>query len=603
MKKLLALFLTSFFALSGFAVDLSKELSLALDTTNLVWDTGGDHFWSFQTETTHDGVAALRSGSIQDLETSWIEVSTTNSGLLTYLIKISSETNSDFLRVYLNGIEDASLTTSGEVDWIEKTIVVPPGTNTLRWVYAKDAISISGNDCVWMDEVSLVPIPLVHITAVPTNTVWALGGTVSGSGYYESNSTVVVEAVPDPYHSISWWYFDSVQVSGATPNPYSFTAISDRVIAVQFKPDFFSVSLSANPTNGGTVARSGYRRYGTTETNTATSVSGYVFSHWSEGGTNVSNAATYVYTLLSDRTLVANFAPSYTVSTSSSPSGSGSTSGGGTYTSGTSCTVVATPNTGYVFSSWKHSGTNVSTSASYTFNVNAARALVAVFTLNSYTISTSSSPTAGGSTSGGGTYDYGESCTVVASRNPGYSFVNWTVSATPVSTAASYGFTVSGSKALVAGFSYNLPLADAVDSLLTYSTGGDGGYPAGSTSWYRQTTSTHDGVDAARSGPIGDAGISYLQTSVSGPGTISFWWWIDNLDNTDTLKFYVDDIQKGQTELVIVGQYWTPPPWRYVSISVTGLGAHALKWEYAKSFNGGFLSDAGYVDQIVWTPD
>ncbi len=43
-----------------------------------------------------------------------------------------------------------------------------------------------------------------------------------------------------------------------------------------------------------------------------------------------------------------------------------------------------------------------------------------------YTISTSSSPSVGGSTSGDGTYQNGQSCSVIASANSGYSFTNWT---------------------------------------------------------------------------------------------------------------------------------------------------------------------------------
>lgn len=57
----------------------------------------------------------------------------------------------------------------------------------------------------------------------------------------------------------------------------------------------------------------------------------------------------------------------------------GTVSGGGKYTSGTSVTVKATPNTGYEFKEWQKDGATVSTSASYTFKVSGDCTLLAVF--------------------------------------------------------------------------------------------------------------------------------------------------------------------------------------------------------------------------------
>jgi uncharacterized repeat protein (TIGR02543 family) len=67
---------------------------------------------------------------------------------------------------------------------------------------------------------------------------------------------------------------------------------------------------------------------------------------------------------------------------SASPSTGGTTSGDGTYASGASVTVTATPKSGYVFTNWTQSGSVVSTSASYTFTATTNRTLVANFTSN-----------------------------------------------------------------------------------------------------------------------------------------------------------------------------------------------------------------------------
>lgn len=71
---------------------------------------------------------------------------------------------------------------------------------------------------------------------------------------------------------------------------------------------------------------------------------------------------------------------------------------------------------------------------------------------NSYIVSVSANPSNGGTVSGGGTYNQGTSCTVHASANTGYTFVNWTENGNQVSTNANYTFTVNGNRNLVANF-------------------------------------------------------------------------------------------------------------------------------------------------------
>ncbi len=69
----------------------------------------------------------------------------------------------------------------------------------------------------------------------------------------------------------------------------------------------------------------------------------------------------------------------YSIAVSVSPAAGGAVSGGGSVNAGASVTVTATPNASYNFVKWTESGAQVSTSASYTFNVTGNRTLVAVF--------------------------------------------------------------------------------------------------------------------------------------------------------------------------------------------------------------------------------
>ena len=69
----------------------------------------------------------------------------------------------------------------------------------------------------------------------------------------------------------------------------------------------------------------------------------------------------------------------YTVSASASPSAGGTVSGAGSYASGSTCTLTATPATGYEFTKWTKNGTQVSTNATYSFTVSANATYVANF--------------------------------------------------------------------------------------------------------------------------------------------------------------------------------------------------------------------------------
>ena len=214
-----------------------------------------------------------------------------------------------------------------------------------------------------------------------------------------------------------------------------------------------TVSTGSLPAGGGVTAGAGTYDEGTLAMVSATANPGFNFVRWTEGGGEVSASADYSFPVTGDRTLVAVFeAISYSVTTASSPVAGGTTSGGGTHTSGDPVTVVAVANAGFAFVNWTEGGVAVSATASYSFPVGANRSLVANFVAITYTITTASSPVAGGTTSGGGTFSSGSPVTVVAVANAGYAFVNWTEGGVPVSATVSYSFPAGANRSLVANF-------------------------------------------------------------------------------------------------------------------------------------------------------
>lgn len=240
----------------------------------------------------------------------------------------------------------------------------------------------------------------------------------------------------------------------------------------------YNISVSASPSNGGSVSGGGSYNQGASCTVHATANSGYTFVNWTENGTQVSTNANYTFTVNGNRNLVANFQAQpqqYTINVSASPSNGGNVTGGGTYQQGQTCTVSATANSGYTFVNWTENGTQVSTNANYSFTVTNNRNLVAHFTTQNYVITAMADPTAGGTVTGSGGYNYGESCTLTATANAGYTFINWTKNGTQVSTNQTYTFTITESATYIAHFSaqsYTITTASSPSNGGTTTGGG-----------------------------------------------------------------------------------------------------------------------------------
>lgn len=254
-------------------------------------------------------------------------------------------------------------------------------------------------------------------------------------------------------------------------SPYCY----GKFIGTVNPPTTYTIATSSSPPAGGSTSGGGTKTAGESVSVAATPASGYSFTNWTENSGVVSNNATYTFTASANRTLVANFSATpvnYTLAVSAAPAAGGSVTGAGTYAAGTNVTATATPASGYTFTAWTASGLTVSTAASYTFAIGGNVSLVANFTAQpTYAISTSSSPPAGGTTAGGGNKIAGSSVSVFASPATGYSFTNWTENGGVVSNSATYTFTATANRTLVANFA-NTPTFYSVSLNTSPATAG-----------------------------------------------------------------------------------------------------------------------------------
>jgi hypothetical protein len=262
----------------------------------------------------------------------------------------------------------------------------------------------------------------ISVSANPSN-----GGTVTGGGTYNQGQQCTVSAIANSGYSFTNWTENGNVVS--TNRNYTFTVTSDRTLVANFtaQPQQYTINVSANPNNAGSVTGGGTYQQGQSCTVTATANTGYTFLRWTENGNQVSTNASYTFTVTGNRTLVAQFqAQTYTINAVASPNYGGTVSGGGTYNYGQTCTLTATPATGYTFVNWTKQGQVVSTNAIYSFSVTESATYQAHFQVESYTVTLTADPTEGGILTGGGTFDYGQTAYIYAEPNAGYNFVNWT---------------------------------------------------------------------------------------------------------------------------------------------------------------------------------
>ena len=130
------------------------------------------------------------------------------------------------------------------------------------------------------------------------------GGTVYGSGIYDSGTVVTLTAVPNEGYGFTYWEENGVAVSSDAE--YSFMVSTDRSFVAHFAL-LPIISVTANLPEGGTVTGGGAYDFYATCTLTATANEGYVFYSWTKNGTVVSYLSTYVFSVTESADYVANF--------------------------------------------------------------------------------------------------------------------------------------------------------------------------------------------------------------------------------------------------------------------------------------------------------
>ena len=138
-------------------------------------------------------------------------------------------------------------------------------------------------------------------------------------------------------------------------------------------------------------------------------------------------------------------------------------------------------------------------------------------------------------------------------------------------------------------------LGTALDNTnLTWTTSSTGG---GGT-WFGQTVTYHYGGSAAQSGSISMYQISTLQTTVTGPGTMTFWCKVTSIASGGV------PIGGGALSIkanwIILTNISDNVDWVQQDIYL-GAGTQTVQWMLTNYVQSSAVS-TGWVDQVTWTP-
>uniref|UniRef100_UPI0026127A4B PKD domain-containing protein n=1 Tax=uncultured Methanofollis sp. TaxID=262500 RepID=UPI0026127A4B len=179
-------------------ITVTPTFEEALDAEGLAWTTGGDVPWFVDVNETYIRGSCGHSGAIKRNQQSWIETTVTGPKDLTFDWQVSSNKGhsmkySDVLAFSIDGEMQKEIAGKGN-GWQNMHYTLGRGEHTLRWTYETRAFSTYGDDCGWLDNVTLTDTTPVILFA-PTEATVAAGT--------EREVAIVADHLPDGLKNVS----------------------------------------------------------------------------------------------------------------------------------------------------------------------------------------------------------------------------------------------------------------------------------------------------------------------------------------------------------------------------------------------------------------
>lgn len=244
------------------------------------------------------------------------------------------------------------------------------------------------------------------------------GGTVTGAGTYYYNDTATLVATPNTDYMFLCWS------DGVASNPRRAKVTGDANYTALFHmtgtPNY-TITVSPNDSNLGTVTGSGLYPEGSVIQITAIPFSGCRFIGWNDG--NLDNPRDVEVT--GNLAFIANFeaCPIYTINVESENPLMGSVYGGGEYAEGSAIIIGATANEGFFFNGWQDGDMNnprlINVIENATYIASFSETPTQTYTITVYYDESQ------GFVIGAGTYAEGATASLAAIAADGYTFVKW----------------------------------------------------------------------------------------------------------------------------------------------------------------------------------
>ena len=453
-------------------------------------------------------------------------------------------------------LQQGTTAITGVVTYVDSTAKFTPAVALLPLTVYKATIKntvkdLKGNllqaNYVWsfttMPEITLISNPVI-------------GGSVTGGGAYAVGATVTVTATPLPGYAFVNWTENGTFVSLVSPlriNPidiaqkgkevsasssYQFTmTAANRTLTANFAvvvPGNFAVTLSSNPAAGGTTSGAGTFTENSVRIASATANTGYTFVNWTEGGLIVSTSSSYTFTLLANKTLVANFLiNTYTLAVNGVNGTVAKNPNLTVFDYGSVVQLTPTPSVGYTFTSWTGDASGSANPLSVTMNAN--KTITGNFTLNAYTLNVTSTNGSVVKNPSQATYNHGTSVQLTATPNTGYTFTSWSGDATgstnPLTVSMTSNKNITANYTAVAGsFILNVTAVNGTvvknPDLVGYVSGASVQLTATPSSGYTFTSWSGDATGSVNPVTVvmnsnKNVTANFTATPPQGPGTIN----------------------------------------------------------------------------------
>jgi len=364
--------------------------------------------------------------------------------------------------------------TTNTNDWTKRTIALPNGTNDY---YIAFEAQLGWGHGVHLDEIKVfdnIPYPPANVVAqIVDNKVeitWDNAG-IPGLDfesyllfrYAEAQDELLLlsDVITEPFFTDEEWLtLPQGSYQYAVMCKYINNVISAPEFSNTLIKNYFTVTVSANPQNGGTVSGGGIFSEGIETTVTATSETNYYFVNWTVNDKEVSDDFSYTFTVTEDIELVANFAlEQYLITYSDPENGAMAATSGCNYIPsgtkvdfGTVLRIFVTPDVNYHVETITANGEEIENGGNYKV-VSDTNIECTIVEDDKYTLTLEVYPEGTGNVNGGGEYFEWEYAFLSATPNSNYRFVNWSDGETQLSVNQSYTYTMPAEdKKLTANF-------------------------------------------------------------------------------------------------------------------------------------------------------